>query len=63
MKLIREEIKRLDKVEALVVSKYNGHKIPKLNEEILTMSKGMVLGKDKDGYYAQNVSIKGMILI
>jgi len=67
MKLIRTEKNYIGKIEAYEVCLKNNHELPRKGREILhSRQVGLqsdVIGKDEQGYYIQDVSIKGLILV
>ena len=66
MKLLRSDKQYIGKVEAFELCLTNDHDLPKKNEEILhSRQVGLqsdVIGKDSNGYYTENVSVRGLII-
>ena len=66
MKLERTNKQYMGKVEAFELCLVNGHDMPRKNEEILhSRQVGLqsdVIGKDVDGYYSEDVNVRGLII-
>ena len=67
MKLIRINKRYIGKVEAYELCLDSGHDLPRKNQEIIhSRQVGLqsdVIGKDQAGYYTEDISVKGIILI
>jgi len=66
MNLIRTNKQYMGKVEAYEVCLMNGHELPTKGVEVLhSRQVGLqcdVVGKDKKGYYIEDVDVKALIL-
>jgi len=67
MKLIRTNKQYIGKVEAFELCLENGHDIPRKHQEILhSRQVGLqsdVIGKDSQGFYTEDVNVRGLILV
>ena len=67
MRLIRTNKKYISKEEAKQICLQNKHDLPERNQEILHSRQiGLqndVIGYEKNQYYVEDVTVKGMILI